>query len=164
MSNKSAMRRSLDPNVYEAFRQLVYLDDVAELAAFMGIKTGTLYNKADAGEETHNQPTLRELVLATHYRGDLRVIEALNRMFGRASFDCAQYAGTSDEALLELLANFGKETGEFNSALLQGLAEKRFSLDAARRVRAEAFDAVSALMSLVKRIEDYVDADDQAAL
>lgn len=50
---------------FEAFRQLAYTFGVAELAQHMGLKPGTLYNKADADEETHHQPTLRDVVLAT---------------------------------------------------------------------------------------------------
>lgn len=163
MSSKRALRRALAPNVFEAFRQLVYLGDVEELATFMGVKVGTLYNKADASDETHNQPTLRDVIQATRVRGDLRVIDALNSMFGRAAYDCAKHESTSDEALLELLTALGTESGEFHTALSAGLKEKRFTVATLRAIRGEAFDIVSALMALVTRLEDYVDLDSEGA-
>lgn len=158
MSAKHALRRRDGRTVFEAFRELVYLkDDVPQLAAFMGLKVGTLYNKADASDETHNQPTVRDLMQVTHYRGDLRAIHALNEMFDQACFDAARYERTSDVDLLALLARLGAESGEFHQALGQGLAAQRFTAAAAAHIRGEAFDMVSALMTLVRRIEDYVD-------
>ncbi|MBY0236841.1 MAG: hypothetical protein K2W93_17805 [Burkholderiaceae bacterium] len=163
MAANYALRRSMGADVYEAFRQLVMghgAEGVVELANFLGQKPGTLYNKADAGDDTHAQPTVRDLIQATFYRSDLRCVFALNRMFGQVCFDAAQYENTSDEALLELLAKLGQESGEFHGALGEGLKAKRFTPEMARRIRAEAFDVVSVLMTLVTRIEDYVDEDD----
>lgn len=165
MSGNYALRRAIAPNVFEAFRQLVYLGDVQQLAARMGLRPGTLYNKADASDDSHNQPSLRDVVLATEITGDMRVVDAINGMFGRASYDCATHDGTSDEALLELLAELGAQNGEFHMALAAGLKQKRFTVDTLRAIRGEAFDIVSALMTLVVRLEDYVDveASDAAA-
>lgn len=162
MASNYALRRSMGADVYEEFRQLVMgqgADGVVALASFLGQKPGTLYNKADAGDDSHNQPTVRDLIQATFFRGDLRCVHALARMFGQTCFDAAAYEDTSDEALLELLANLGKESGEFHGALGEGLRAKRFTPEMARRIRAEAFDVVSVLMTLVHRIEDYVDED-----
>ncbi len=85
-------------NPFEAFRQLAYSFGVVELATRMGLKPGTLYNKADADEETHHQPTLRDVILATRLTDDMRVIDALNESFGRASFDISHiaYSGERD--------------------------------------------------------------------
>lgn len=166
MSKNYALRRSRGVNVYEAFRRLVMgrgTDKLDELAQFMGMKVGTLYNKADAGDDTHNQPTLRDVIQVTHFCQDLSVIDALNELFGRACFDCARYEGTSDEALVELLTQFGAESGEFHVALGQGMKNKRFTRETLNLIRGEAFDVVSALMTLVARLEDYVDEDDAAA-
>jgi hypothetical protein len=160
MAAKHALRRAVAPNVFEAFRTLVFRGDVPTLAAQMGLKPGTLYNKADAGDDTHSQPTLRDVVLATQATGDLRVVEALAEMFGRATFDCAQHESTSDEALLDLVTNLAAESGDFHRELGHGLREKRFSAESLRVIRGEAFDIVSALMTLVRRLEDYVDVDE----
>lgn len=144
-------------NAFEAFRQLVYGYGVVELAQSMGLRPGTLYNKADADEDTHHQPTLRDVVLATRLSGDMRVLDALDEQFGRAAFDVRPMASVSDSALLELLTTLGAENGEFHAALRRALADKRFKPEELRQVRAEAFDLVSALMTLVARLEGLVD-------
>lgn len=144
-------------SVFEAFRQLAYSFGVPELAQAMGIKPGTLYNKADADDETHHQPTLRDVVLATTLTGDMRVLDALDAQFGRAAFDVAPMAQASDEALLELLARLGSESGEFHQALHQALRDKRFTAGHLTQIRAEAFDVVSALMTLLARVEGLLD-------
>jgi hypothetical protein len=157
MSRKPATR-----SVYEAFRELVYLQGargVEDAAAFLGIRTGTLYNKADASDDSHSQPTIKDLVQLTHFRADTRAIDALNEMFGRACFDAAKFASHSDEALLELLCTLGSEHGEFHGAVGRALADKRFTADEMANVRAEAFDVVSALMTLVARLEGLVDEE-----
>lgn len=144
-------------NPFEAFRQLAYTFGVVELAQQMGLKPGTLYNKADADEETHHQPTLRDVLLATRLTKDMRVLDALNEHFGRAAFDVSHSGEKSDEALLELLAGLGMETGHFHQALRDALADRRFSAHDFVLVRDEAMDMVSALMTLVNRLEGLVD-------
>lgn len=162
MAAKPAVRRAVAPNVFEAFRGLVYAHDVPALAGRMGMPPGTLYNKAAAGDETHHQPTLRDVLLATTVTGDLRVVEALAETFGLATYDAASHATASDEALLELLTTLAAENGEFHRALGEGLRARRFTPGALRAIRGEAYDIVSALMTLVQRLEDYVDDDAQA--
>jgi hypothetical protein len=144
-------------NVFEAFRQLAYRFGVAELAEQMGIRPGTLYNKADADEDTHHQPTLRDVVLATRLTGDMRVLDALNESFGRAAFDISQCAEQSDDALLELFTDYGSENGEFCSALRNALRARRFTAGDYVLIEAEAMDVVSALMTLVSRVKGLVD-------
>jgi hypothetical protein len=142
---------------FEAFRQLVYGFGVPELAKLMVMKPGTLYNKADADEDTHHQPTLRDVVLATRLSGDMRVLDSLDEGFGRAAFDVAHLADVSDEALLDLLAKLGRESGEFHAELQMALSNRAFTTKNMGRIRAEAFDMVSALMTLVARLEGLVD-------
>lgn len=158
MSRNHALRRTRAADVFEAFRQAVLLSgDVPALAARMGLRPGTLYNKAEAGDDTHNQPTLRDVVLVTEITGDLRVVEALAATFGLACFDTQARARTTDEELLTLLADMGAEHGEFHAALAEGLRQRRFAPEQLGRIRAEAMDVVAALMTLLQRLEDYVD-------
>lgn len=142
---------------FEAFRQLAYTFGVAELAQHMGLKPGTLYNKADADEETHHQPTLRDVVLATRLTKDMRVLDSLDEQFGRAAFDVAPMAQVSDEALLELLTRLGGEIGAFHTTLHHALVDKKFTVPELNMVRAKAFDTVGALMTLVARLEGLLD-------
>lgn len=142
---------------YEAFRRLVYGYGVEDLSRLMGLKAGTLYNKADADAESQAQPTLRDIVIATEATGDLQVLDAMEETFGRIAFDTTQMAHISDGALLELLTKLGQESGEFHSALHKALIDKKFSQEDLQLIRAEAFDVVSALMTLVSRVEGLVD-------
>lgn len=162
MNGKRAPK-GLSPNVFEAFRRVVYSVGVDKLAPLMGLRAGTLYNKADADEHSHNQPTVRDLVVVTQISGDLSILDELEAMFGRTAYDCAQHQGVSDEALLDLLTGLGRENGEFHAALSLGLKQKRFTRETLRQIRMEAFDVVSALMTLVHRLEGYVDEDDHPA-
>lgn len=157
MGAKRALRAKAAPNVFEAFRELVLAQDVEHLAGLTGMNPGTLYNKANADEDARHQPTLRDAVRLTAATGDMRVVEAFAETFGRATFDCGSMGGTSDEALLELVTNLAAENGDFHRALSTGLREQRFSAEALRGIRAEAYDMVSALMTLVTRLQDYVD-------
>jgi hypothetical protein len=159
MSTKPAIRTRFAPDVFEAFRRLVLSADVQKLAPLMGLRPGTLYNKAEGSEESHHQPTLRDVLLATQITGNTSVLDALDATFGRATFDCLAFESTSDEALLELLAKLGAESGEFHSALARGLAAKSFSPATYGAIRAQALDMVSALMTLVHRLEDLVDEE-----
>lgn len=159
MKHNHALRRDTAPNVFEAFRRLVYSHGVEQLAAIIGQRPGTLYNKADAGDDTHNQPTLRDVLLVTQATGDMQVLDALDETFGRAAYNAAQHSTTSDDALLELMANLGAESGDFHRAISDGLRSRRFTPELMRQVRAEAFDLVAAVMVLVHRLEGLVDED-----
>lgn len=144
-------------NPFEAFRRVVYRHDVKSLAPRMGMKAGTLYNKADADSDSHNQPTLRDVVALTQLTGDFSVLDALNELFGRAAFDVSPHAQVSDAALLELLTQLGIEKGDFHQALHAALVDGKFSTAELQRIRATAFDVVSALMTVVARVEGLSD-------
>lgn len=146
-------------NPFEAFRSLVYTYGVSDLAPLMGMKIGTLYNKADADLESHAQPTLRDVVLATQLSSDLRVIDALNERFGRAAFDLRRLKTESDAALLELITKLGTENGDFHKAMHEALLQHRFTPEGMARIRAEAYDVAAALMTLVHRLEGLVDGE-----
>lgn len=157
MATKYAMHRGTPATPQQAFRDLVYAFEVPKMAKAMGISAGVLYNKADAGDDTHNQPTMRDIVLVTALSGDMRVLDALDEQFGRAAFDVTPHAEISDEALLELLAKLGKETGQFHEALHRALVQHDFTTGDLTAIRGEAFDMVAALMTLLVRLEGLVD-------
>jgi hypothetical protein len=156
MKHKNAAHQQ-PANPFEAFRQLTYTFGVAALAEQMALKPGTLYNKADADEETHHQPTLRDVMLATRLTGDMRVLDAMNESFGRACFDVKPLQNVSDEALLELLLKLHKESGEFHHVMRLALIDRTFSSVRLNELRGEAFDMVGALMTLVTRMEGLLD-------
>lgn len=144
-------------NPYEAFRLVVYSHGVKELAERMGMSPGVLYNKADANVESQAQPTLRDLMAVTRETGDMRILESLNRLFDRGSFDLTPVP-PSDEAMLDLLTVVGSEHGAMCTALNRGLSDRRFTPDDFQAVRAEAFDVINAVLALVQRTEGLIDA------
>lgn len=144
-------------NPFEAFRFVVYRYGVEKLAPLVGMKPGTLWNKADADDSSHNQPTLRDVVRITSATGDMAVIDALNQLFERAAFDVRPHTNTSDAALLELLTRLGMEKGRFHGALHHALVDGKFTRDELRLIRGTAFDLISALMTTLARVEGLVD-------
>lgn len=144
-------------NPFEAFRQLVYTFGVVELAPQMGLKPGTLYNKADADEDTHHQPSLRDVVLATRLTGDMRVLDALNEHFGRAAIDVRNLGELSDSAVLELVNNMDVQKGELAAAMRDAFADDRFSAHDFVLINAEAMDLIGAVMTLVTRLKGLID-------
>lgn len=143
-------------NPYEAFRVVACGYGVKELAERLGMSPGVLWNKTDASVESHAQPTLRDLIAVTRETGDMRILESLNRLFDRASFDLTPVP-PSDVALLQLLAKVGSEKGQMCQALNKGLEDKRFSADDFAAVRAEGFDVINAVLAFLQRLEGLVD-------
>lgn len=141
---------------FEAFRLLCAAYGVKDLAERLGMKPGTLWNKCDADVESHHQPTLRDVIAVTRESGDMRVLESLNRLFDRASYDVTPGAA-SDSALLELLCKVGSDNGALHTAVGTALADGRFTQADLLAVRAEAFDLVSSVLSFVQRLEGLVD-------
>lgn len=141
---------------FEAFRVVCATYGVKEMAERIGIKPGTLWNKCDADVESHHQPTLRDVIAVTRESGDMRVLDSLNRLFDRASYDVTPGAA-SDEALLELLCKVGSDSGALHSAVGVALSDGHFSQQNLLDVRAEAFDLVSSVLCFVQRLEGLVD-------
>lgn len=141
---------------FEAFRLVCAAYGVKEMAERTGLKPGTLWNKCDADVESHHQPTLRDVIAVTRESGDMRVLDSLNRLFDRASYDVAPGA-VSDEALLDLLCKVGSDSGHLHAAVGKALADGEFTQQDLLDVRAEAFDLVSSVLCFVQRLEGLVD-------
>ena len=158
MTRKHAAARASAPlSPFEAFKLVVYRFGVAEMAAELGYRPGTLYNKADADADSHAQPTLRDVVQVTRLSGDPLILESLDRMFDRAAIDISLKAPVSDEALLELLCRVGTEQGDLFTAVHQALQSKRFDRASLERVRAEAHELISAVLAFTHRLEGLCD-------
>ena len=140
-----------------AFRDVVFRFGVKALAAKLVMKVGTLYNKCEADEDSHNQPTLRDVVLVTQVTGDASILDSLYRMFNRAAYDVTPGLSVSDQAILELLCKVGSESGDIHKALAKALANERFGQQDLMDVRAEVFDLVTAVLTFLRRLEGLVD-------
>lgn len=150
-------RPHIPQSPFDAFKAVVYRHGVEAMAAKLGYRVGTLYNKCDAGEETHAQPTLRDVVLATSLTGDVTILESLDRLFDRTGLELGPLKVTSDAALLELLCKVGTEQGELYGAVNCALANGRFDKAEYQAIRMEAFDLVRAVMAFVDRVGGLVD-------
>lgn len=159
MSRKAAVPQ-LDAQVpvspQAAFRAVVHTYGVEAMANALLMVEGTLHNKCNADQDSHHKPTMQDVVNVTRISGDHRILESLDRMFNRAGYELNR-GPVSDEALMELLCKVGSESGEMHSALLKSLADSRFCLADLQRVRAEAFDVISAVLNFVQRLEGLVD-------
>jgi Phage regulatory protein CII (CP76) len=148
---------AVDANPQQAFRDVVYRFGVKDLAAKLVMKVGTLYNKCEADEDSHNQPTLRDVVMVTQVTGDASILDSLDRMFNRAAYDVTPGLPVSDQAILELLCKVGSEHGDIHKALAKALTNSRFSAQDLRDVRAEVFELVTAVLTFLQRLEGLVD-------
>lgn len=142
---------------HEAFKRVVYNFGTEAMAAQLLMKKGTLFNKCDADAESNAQPTLRDVVNVTRISGDMRILDSLDRMFGRAAYDITPGLEVSDTALLELLCRVGSESGQMHQALLRGFDDSRFCREDLAAVRAEAFDLITAVLTFIQRVEGLVD-------
>lgn len=141
---------------FDAFRAVATAYGVKDLAERLSMKPGTLWNKVDADVESHNQPTLRDVIAITRETQDMRILESLNRLFERATIDLRP-GPVSDEAVLELLLRVSSEKGQMAQALRNGYADRRFCRDDYQAVRGEAFDVINAVLDFVQRLEGLVD-------
>jgi len=153
----AAPRHEVALNPLEAFRDVCYAYGVSELAAALAYRKGTLYNKADADAESHHQPTLLDVVNVTRVTYDHRILESLDRMFGRAGFLLPPESLCSDEHLLDLLCKVGEESGQLHAAVRNAMADRRFTLVELQLIRGEAFDLIGQLMVFLVRLEGLVD-------
>lgn len=160
MSPKTAhlidMLGTVPHSPFDAFRLVAYRYGVPALAAEMGAKPGTLYNKCDADDESHHQPTLRDVVQVTRIAQDTTVLQSICRLFGLATYELGA-APVSDVALMELLCKVGSDSGEMHKALNTALSDGKFTTADLRLVRAEAYDLITAVLNLVQRLEGLVD-------
>lgn len=157
MTRKHAIKQPVAPNPFEAFKLAVYRFGVVELAAELGYRPGTLYNKADADAESHAQPTLRDVVQVTRLTGDTSILDSLDRMFGRAAYEVAPGLPASDEALLELLCKVGSEQGDLFTAVQLALQSERMDRRSLEKVRLEAHELICAVLAFVHRMEGLCD-------
>jgi hypothetical protein len=157
MRAKAAAGPRVPLNPQEAFRQVAMDYGVQALAAELVMKTGTLYNKCDADDHSHHQPTLRDIVRITQATGDYRILDSLDRMFNRAAYDLTPGLVVSDAALLEILCKVGSDHGAMHKALADGLADRRLTRDETALIRAEAFELITSVLTFIHRVEGMVD-------
>lgn len=146
--------RTAPKDVHEAFRATCYefAPGVDQLAALMGVSPKVLYNKCNCNESSHYQPTARDLVLSQVITGDKRVTRAMAHLMGGVFVELAP-AHVSDEALLDLVAEWMKEQGDLFAAFHVAYGDGRIDARDLKDIRKEIFDVLQAVMTFLKRME-----------
>lgn len=116
---------------------------------------GTLRNKINPDDP---QPlSLRDFCQTVYLTGDLRPIKSLAAMFDLATFHMPDHRATSDADLVASITAIAKENGEFQQAIADGLAARRFEQRNFETVRAEAMDTVAEIFECLNRLRGLID-------
>ena len=94
---------------------------IEALATLLGKATGTVYNKADPGND-HHQFTVREVVAATKFSSDTKALRGICRVLDHACVALGDYTRTSDLELLDLCLACEREHGETAEAIRLALS------------------------------------------
>ena len=141
-------------DVSDAVYQLVRGFGAEKLAARTGTPAGTIYNKANPSDSTHHKPTLADALIWTQISGDFQVVHALCRTLGGVFVPLDRMAEHSDAALLDLVLRHDSEHGDFARALKHALEDGRISADDFDYLKKEGYEAISALLEMLARLED----------
>lgn len=147
----SPARATVTPHVRHAFKDTVHAVDVAHLASLMGCSVHVLYNKANT-EDLHHKPTLDDAVMVQALTGDKRITQAMAATLGGVFVDLSGLDRVSDDALLELVADWMREQGEFFCVMQASLADGQVSAVELAKLRAEGQDVLRAVLTLVERL------------
>lgn len=157
--NRGPVRRKPFTSVNLAFRDLVYAypGGVEELAAKMGRTPKVLYNKAEATDESHAQPTAGDLVVATVVAEDYRCLHAFADTVDHLCIPKPDFSRVSDTALLELINKVGAEGGDLHRAINAGLSDGRYTAADHEKTKNEAYEFLTAICEAVARLEGLID-------
>lgn len=123
----------------------------AKLGPLVGVAPGTLCNKANPHQE--HDFTLREAVRLSAVTGDMRLIDAVERLLGRVAVPVDDYQGSSDVDLLSRWADWQAELGESARTIRDALADGRIEQAELREIKRELFEDFAAALALLQRLE-----------
>jgi hypothetical protein len=149
-------------DVHEAFYRVVhdYKAGVPALAAKMGVPPGTLYNKADPGNEGHHKPSMADCVVATLLTGDKRIVQAMCRTVGGIYLDLPDLSGFDTDQLMSHILRIGREEGDFFDEIDNALSgDNRISPDEFKRIDKEAHEFVAAILEALQRMREMAGVD-----
>lgn len=150
------MGRVVSGNVQDAFYRVVhdYPEGVEALANKMGLHPGTLYNKANMTESSHNKPSLADAVLVTVITGDKRILRAFAATAGEMCYAAPDLADLSEAALAAHITRIGMEGGDFYGAIHSALSHHdALSIEACHRIEHEAHEWIAAILEGLERLK-----------
>lgn len=129
---------------------------IPAVAVKLGISPGVLYHKLAGAEDSHHKLTVRDMVLVWLVTQRTGHLEALARAMNCVCFPAPDFAGLSDQALLDLLCKVHEEAGQFHAALKVALADGRISAEERVELRREAYEWMGAIAEADARLEGLV--------
>lgn len=150
---------SLDAAIYETVNGFVdpatRSRGATALAPMLGMRPGTLSNKANPQEE--HQLTLRESIPLQLVTGDFRILYAYASTLHHVAFALPAHTECGDLELLDHYAALHAELGEVATEVRDTLKDGRVRSTEVQRVREKMHDAMRAGLSFLHRLEALVD-------
>jgi hypothetical protein len=130
------------------------------LAPLVGMRPGTLSNKADPAHDS--ELTLREAIPVMRTAGDFQILAALAADVGHGIIPLGEFSKTHDLELLDLYAKHHAEIGETAAAIREALAAPngRISRKAVRQVRRELIEDAQTGLEFLSRLEALAEDDE----
>jgi hypothetical protein len=151
------MAAKLPMDIHESFYRVVhdYPAGVPALAAKMGIPPGTLYNKADPGNEGNHKPTLADGVVATLLTGDKRVLHSFAALAGEVCITLPDLSQLTTDALMFHLLQIEKEGGDFWRQLHAAMsADDQIDRKEYADIEREAHEWIAAILESLVRMKE----------
>ena len=112
---------------------------VLALAEKMGANADTLQNKANPRSASH-RPTLEDCEAATLFTGDARIADVFCALAGGVFVKTGDFAGVSDQELLDEMAALAKEYADVAVAVSSALADGNVDQGDLDRVKAQIYE------------------------
>ena len=129
------------------------------LAPLVGMKSGTLNNKADPAHDS--ELTLRESLPIMRTTFDYQVLATLATAVDHAVIPLGDFSTTSDSELLDLYAKYHAKVGSAAGTVSQALADGKITRAEVREVRRAFICAARANLAFVARLEAIAEPDDE---
>lgn len=128
------------------------LKPVESAALTLGRAAGTLYNKADPGNDSQGL-LLEEAAALIRASKDYRILHAFCAACDHAAVPLGDFRGTSDAELLDLFAASIVAAGDTATEIRRALQDRRITGAELRLIRAATYRQVCALFELMSRLE-----------
>lgn len=122
------------------------------LAPRVGMRAGTLSNKADPAMESH-QLTLRESIPIQQIAQNFSILYAYAAVLDHCAVELGDFNQTSDVEMLDLYCEYHARIGTGAQALRNALQDRRITFIEARNVKCALLEQIRAGMELQARVE-----------
>lgn len=132
----------------------------AAAALAIGRATGTVYNKADPGNDSQGF-LLEEAVMLVNAARDYRIVHAFCAACDHSAVPLADFRGTSDLALMDLMLAEQQAYGERANVIRRSLEDGRITYPELRDITTHSHAHIRASLELLARLEALADAHEQ---